>query len=94
MREYGLTNEPRLLLEQVQGIELVELPDSKTCCGLVVLFRQNTQQFRATGRTKVRHALSTGAKYITSTEASCLMNIAGYISKNNYLLHQYILLIF
>ncbi|OQA94402.1 MAG: Lactate utilization protein A [Bacteroidetes bacterium ADurb.Bin217] len=31
---------------------------------------------------KVRHALSTGAKYITSTEASCLMNIAGYISKN------------
>ena len=83
LREYGLTNEPRLLLEQVQGIELVELPDSRTCCGFGGTFSaKHTAISSAMVEQKVRHALSTGATYITSTEASCLMNIAGYISKN------------
>ncbi|HRS18335.1 MAG TPA: (Fe-S)-binding protein [Bacteroidales bacterium] len=83
LREYGLTNEPRLLLEQVQGIELIDLPDSKTCCGFGGTFSaKHTAISSAMVEQKVRNALSTGASYITSTEASCLMNIAGYISKN------------
>ena len=32
---------------------------------------------------KVQNAIESGAEYITSTEASCLMNIAAYIEKNN-----------
>jgi len=31
---------------------------------------------------KVRNAIASGAEYIVSTEASCLMNINGYIAKN------------
>lgn len=82
LREYGLTNEPRLLLEQVRGIELLDLPDSKTCCGFGGTFSaKHTAISSAMVEQKVRHAMSTGASYITSTEASCLMNIAGYIAK-------------
>lgn len=83
LREYGLTNEPRLLLEHVKGIELLDLPDSKTCCGFGGTFSaKHTAISSAMVEQKVRHAISTGASYITSTEASCLMNIAGYITKN------------
>jgi L-lactate dehydrogenase complex protein LldE len=32
---------------------------------------------------KVENALETGAEYIVSTEASCLMNIESYIKKQN-----------
>jgi L-lactate dehydrogenase complex protein LldE len=31
---------------------------------------------------KVKNALETGAEYIVSTDASCLMHMEGYISKN------------
>jgi L-lactate dehydrogenase complex protein LldE len=32
---------------------------------------------------KVQHAINTGADYITSTEASCLMQMESYIKKHN-----------
>jgi L-lactate dehydrogenase complex protein LldE len=31
---------------------------------------------------KIRNAIETGAEYIVSTEASCLMNINGYVAKH------------
>jgi L-lactate dehydrogenase complex protein LldE len=34
-------------------------------------------------RNKVENALKTGAEYIVSTEASCLMNISGYIKRQS-----------
>ncbi|MFO7868077.1 MAG: (Fe-S)-binding protein, partial [Bacteroidales bacterium] len=33
LREYGLAQEPFILLQNVSGIELVELPDAEVCCG-------------------------------------------------------------
>ena len=33
LRELGIKRSPRALLEKVQGLELVEMPDCETCCG-------------------------------------------------------------
>ncbi|HAH23170.1 MAG TPA: Fe-S oxidoreductase, partial [Prolixibacteraceae bacterium] len=33
LREYGIKQEPRLLLSKVKGLELVEMEDTETCCG-------------------------------------------------------------
>jgi L-lactate dehydrogenase complex protein LldE len=84
LREYGLKNEPRLLLNQVAGIEIIELDDNETCCGFGGTFSmKHTAISTAMVEQKVRNAVKTGAQYITSTEASCLMNIASYVQKNN-----------
>lgn len=83
MREYGLKNEPRILLSNVKGIEIIELQERETCCGFGGTFSmKHTEISSAMVEQKVNFALETGAKYITSTEASCLMNISAYINKN------------
>ncbi|MDR2962657.1 MAG: (Fe-S)-binding protein [Bacteroidales bacterium] len=84
MREYGLRGEPRELLSQVKGLEIVEMPESDTCCGFGGTFSVKQKAIsQAMVEQKVQYAIESGAQYITSTEASCLMNIAAYIEKNN-----------
>jgi len=83
-REYGLTNQPRILMRNVQGLELVEMKDIETCCGFGGTFSIKHQAISsAMAEQKVQNALDTGAEYIVSTEASCLMHLEGYITKNN-----------
>ncbi len=82
LREYGIKKEPRQLLSKVQGLELIEMEESETCCGFGGTFAvKNTSISSAMAEKKVENALASGAEYIISTEASCLMNINGYIAK-------------
>lgn len=84
LREYGLRNEPRQLLANVKGLEIVEMEESDTCCGFGGTFSVKQPAIsQAMVEQKVQNAIASGAEYITSTEASCLMNIAAYIEKNN-----------
>ncbi len=83
LREYGLKDEPRKLLAQVKGLELIEMEESDTCCGFGGTFAvKNSSISAAMAEKKVRNALATGVEYIVSTEASCLMNINGYCAKH------------
>ncbi|GHT31161.1 Fe-S oxidoreductase [Bacteroidia bacterium] len=82
LREYGIKNEPRQLLSKVKGLELIEMEECETCCGFGGTFAvKNTAISSAMAEKKVENALASGAEYIVSTEASCLMNINGYIAK-------------
>lgn len=82
LREYGIKNEPRILLENVQGLELLEMEKLETCCGFGGTFAAKFHHIStAMTEQKVEFALKTGAEYIVSTEASCLMNINAYIKK-------------
>lgn len=84
LREYGIKDEPRLLLSKVKGLEIVEMEESETCCGFGGTFSAKFDGISsAMTQQKVEHALNTNAEYIISTEASCLMNIESYINKNN-----------
>ncbi len=83
LREYGLKDEPRKLLANVKNLELIEMNESDTCCGFGGTFSVKNQAISvAMAANKVRNAIETGAEYIVSTEASCLMNINGYCTKN------------
>jgi L-lactate dehydrogenase complex protein LldE len=83
-REYGLTHEVRTLLANVKGIEIVEMPESDTCCGFGGTFSVKDEAIStAMGQQKVENAMSTGAEYIVSTESSCLLHIDAYIKKHN-----------
>ncbi len=82
LREYGIKNEPRILLQNVKGLELVEMENTDTCCGFGGTFAAKFHSIStAMTEQKVENALNTGAEYIVSTEASCLMNIQAYIKK-------------
>lgn len=80
LREYGIRQEPRILLSKVQGLELVEMNETEMCCGFGGTFAARFHHI-STGMTiqKVENALASGAEYIVSTEASCLMNMESYI---------------
>jgi L-lactate dehydrogenase complex protein LldE len=82
LREYGIKKEPRILLQKVKGLELVEMEKLETCCGFGGTFSAKFHSVStAMTEQKVEHAIKTGAEYIVSTEASCLMNIDAYIRK-------------
>ena len=83
LREYGIKEEPRKLLANVKGLELIEMKESDVCCGFGGTFSVKHEPISsAMAQQKVENALASGAEYIVSTEASCIMNIQGYISKN------------
>ncbi len=82
LREYGIKKEPRILLQNVQGLELIEMEKLETCCGFGGTFSAKFHSIStAMTEQKVESAMKTGAEYIVSTEASCLMNIEAYIKK-------------
>lgn len=83
LREYGLKKQPRHLLSFVKGLELHEMKDNEVCCGFGGTFSVKFEQIStAMGQQKVQNAIDSGAEYIVSTEASCLMHLDGYIRKN------------
>ena len=76
--------DPRALLENVKGLELVEMEKLETCCGFGGTFAAKFHLISAAmTEQKVDNAIKTGADYIVSTEASCLMNMESYIRKQN-----------
>jgi L-lactate dehydrogenase complex protein LldE len=85
LRECRIKNEPRQLLQQVKGLEIIEMADVETCCGFGGTFAVKFESISiAMAEQKVEHALATGAKYIISTDLSCLMHLQGYIDNRNY----------
>ena len=85
LRECGIKQEPRRLLSQVKGLEIVEMNDVETCCGFGGTFAVKFEAISvAMAEQKVENALATGAKYLISTDVSCLMHLQGYIDQKGY----------
>lgn len=82
LRECKIKEEPRRLLAGVKGLELVEMEDVETCCGFGGTFAVKFEAISiAMAEQKVNHAFATGAKYLISTDHSCLMHLKGYIKQ-------------
>ena len=85
LRECKLKKEPRQLLSQVKGLELVEMNDVETCCGFGGTFAVKFEPISiGMGEQKVENAMATGAQYLISTDMSCLMHLQGYINQKGY----------
>jgi len=85
LRECGIKNEPRKLLTNVTGLEIVELNDVETCCGFGGTFAVKFEPISVSmAEQKVENALATDAEYLISTDLSCLMHIQGYIDNKKY----------
>jgi len=85
LRECGIKAGPRKLLSKVKGLELVEMKECETCCGFGGTFAIKYEPISmGMAQVKVKSALDTGAKYMITTDVSCMMHIQGYINENNF----------
>jgi L-lactate dehydrogenase complex protein LldE len=78
LRALRLGDRPRRLLEAVEGLELVELPDADACCGFGGLFAvKNPETSVAMGRDKLRGVRASGAEVLCAADGSCLAHLGG-----------------
>lgn len=85
LRECGIKSSPRKLLEQVKGLELVEMKECETCCGFGGTFAVKYEPISVgMAQTKISSALETEAHILISTDVSCLMHLQGYINTHHH----------
>ncbi len=81
-RGLGIARQPRRLLGNVRGLELIEMVDSDTCCGFGGTFSINYPEISvAMVDEKITNILATGADAVVGCDISCLMNILGRLSR-------------
>jgi L-lactate dehydrogenase complex protein LldE len=84
LRVLRLGDRPRRLLEAVDGLELVELPEAEECCGFGGTFAvKNPHVSAAMGADKIRNALTTGAHVLCGADNSCLMHLGGMLRRQD-----------
>jgi L-lactate dehydrogenase complex protein LldE len=82
-RELGVVEPPMRLLEKVQGLSFVELPNVEECCGFGGTFSVKMPGTSlAMGRTKVENIVKSGATVVVSPDISCLMHIGGILRRD------------
>jgi L-lactate dehydrogenase complex protein LldE len=82
LRMLRVGDKPVRLLREVQGLQLVELPDAEQCCGFGGTFAiKNSDTSTAMLGDKMRNVLGSGAEICTAGDSSCLMHIGGGLSR-------------
>lgn len=82
LRELGIKNEPRKLLEKVKDLEMIEMDSSETCCGFGGGFSTKFESISVSMAESKRMAIeATGADYVISTDASCFLHLENYLKK-------------
>ena len=83
LRECKIKTEPRTLLNAVNGLELVEMKETDTCCGFGGSFAVKYDTISvAMADQKIDNAIATEAEYLISTDMSCLMHIDGCLKNH------------
>jgi L-lactate dehydrogenase complex protein LldE len=82
LRELGLREEPRRLLRAVRGLELREMDACDECCGFGGTFAVKFADVSGSMLgAKIEAIRRSGAGAVVSTDASCLMQIRGGLSR-------------
>ncbi len=83
LRTLGLAEQPLRLLARVRGLRLVPLAREEECCGFGGMF---AVKFSALSTSmlaaKLEAIAATDAEVVTATDVSCLMHIAGGLSRS------------
>jgi len=82
LRSLHVGRKPAQLLQEVRGLELIDLPEASECCGFGGTFAvKNAEVSAAMLSSKVRCVMDTGAEVCTALDNSCLMHIGGSLSR-------------
>ena len=84
LRMLRVGDAPLRLLQNVAGIELLQLPNASECCGFGGTFAiKNAETSSAMLTDKVRCVVDAGAEFCTAGDNSCLMHIYGGLHRQN-----------
>lgn len=82
VREMGVRDAPGELLAQLEGVEVMLLPNAEECCGFGGSFSVKLDALSgAMVADKCRAVSESGADLLVSMDAGCLMNIGGAMEK-------------
>ena len=78
LRGMNIDKQPRALLANVKGANIVELPEAEDCCGFGGIFSMEHPELSAEWlNRKIGNLEKTEAPTLVVTESGCLMHIAG-----------------
>lgn len=81
-RILGVKDAPLTLLQNVKGLELIDLPNSYNCCGFGGTFSVKMGNIsEQMVDEKVDCAIQTGAEYLVASDGGCIMNISGRMNR-------------
>jgi L-lactate dehydrogenase complex protein LldE len=82
LRELGVKEQPRKLLQSVAGLRLSELPGAEVCCGFGGTFAIKYPEIsdKMVGD-KAADIAATGADTLLAGDMGCLLNMAGKLSR-------------
>jgi glycolate oxidase iron-sulfur subunit len=76
----GVRSQPRALLRDVPGLELLEPPDWEICCGSAGLYNiLEPEAADQLGRRKAQNLLATGAEAIAAGNPGCVLQISTHL---------------
>ncbi len=82
LRTLGLREQPLRLLRHVRGLEIHPLEGLEECCGFGGMFAVKFSGLSGSMlEAKIRAIEATGAEVVTATDVSCLMHLAGGLSR-------------
>lgn len=82
LREMGVREAPRRLLEALAQVELVTVTDAEECCGFGGTFAVKEPGLSgAMVEDKARAVRESGAEVLVSVDSGCLMNIGGALAR-------------
>ncbi|HAV78307.1 MAG TPA: Fe-S oxidoreductase [Anaerolineae bacterium] len=78
LRAMNIDRQPRALLENVKGANIVELPEAESCCGFGGIFSMEHPELSAEWlKRKISNLDQTQSNTLVVTESGCLLHIAG-----------------
>jgi L-lactate dehydrogenase complex protein LldE len=81
-RLLGVKDAPFILLKNVEGLEVIPLKNSHSCCGFGGTFSVKMAEIsEQMVDEKVQNVEETGADYLIGADCGCLMNIGGRIDR-------------
>jgi L-lactate dehydrogenase complex protein LldE len=84
LRELHISDQPRKLIRQVEGIDFREMENSTRCCGFGGTFAVKFAEVStAMGEEKIRCIEGSGARYVIGNDVSCLMHLDGLLKRKD-----------
>ena len=84
LRELGVSDQPRRLIRAVRDVDFVEMEAPDTCCGFGGTFSVKYGEIsNAILQEKLARIKDSGVEYVVANDSSCLMQIAGGLSRAN-----------
>ncbi len=82
LRELGISDQPRRLIRAVRDVDFIEMEAPDTCCGFGGTFSVKYAEIsNAILQEKLARINSSGVEYVVANDSSCLMQIAGGLSR-------------